>query len=258
MATPDAIYLYIPADSAADVQALAQAIATRWQFTLCHTPPHGMGLTLVDDHLQLMDFADPKVSGVEVDFASGASLYRQQHGGGFKEPIAKAIGVKGNYAPRVIDATPGLGRDAFVLLSLGCEVHLIERSPVVAALLEDGIRRLLAQVPELAARLHLHYGNSIDVMQYWSGEPIDAIYLDPMFPHRKKSAAVKKEMRLFQQLLGADPDADGLLAPALALACQRVVVKRPNSAPVLADKKPSMAISSKKHRFDVYITRRET
>ena len=61
-------------------------------------------------------------------------------------------------------------------------------------------------------------------------------------------------MRLFQQLLGPDGDADDLLLPALHLAKKRVVVKRPDYAPFLADKAPSMQIKSKKHRFDVYLT----
>ncbi len=182
-----------------------------------------------------------------------ASIYRKQHGGGRKEPIVKAVGLKGNEQWHVVDATPGLGRDAFVLVSVGCHVTMIERSPIVAALLEDGIRRLQIDYPDLASRMTLQHGNSAEVMQYFDGEDVNAIYLDPMFPHKKKSALVKKEMRLFQQLLGHDPDADALLPPALKLATHRVVVKRPNSADVLAGHKPSMAIESKKHRFDVYL-----
>ena len=216
-------------------------------------PSEGLYLQVYQDVLGLADASEKKVLPVEVDFASPASLYRKQHGGGRKEPIVKAIGLKGNDAWHVVDATPGLGRDAFVLVSVGCSVTMIERSPVVAALLEDGIRRLALTFPDLANRMSLQHGNSAEVMQYFKGESVDAIYLDPMFPHKKKSALVKKEMRLFQQLLGHDPDADALLPPALMLAMHRVVVKRPNSADVLAGEKPSMAIESKKHRFDVYL-----
>ncbi|GAM77379.1 SAM-dependent methyltransferase [Vibrio ishigakensis] len=84
----------------------------------------------------------------------------------------------------------------------------------------------------------------------------DVVYLDPMYPHpenKKKSALVKKEMRVFQHLVGADLDADGLLTPALELATKRVVVKRPDYANWLDEKKPSMAIETKKNRFDVYV-----
>lgn len=235
---------------------LAHAICDKWGFTAADQPPsEGFYLCVHNQVLALADASEPKTLPVDVDFASPASLYRKQHGGGKKESIVKAIGVKGQDSWHVLDATPGLGRDAFVLVSQGCSVTMVERSPVVAALLDDGIRRLAISFPELAERMSLQHGNSAEVMQYWDGGEVNAIYLDPMFPHKKKSALVKKEMRLFQQLLGHDPDADALLSPALALATHRVVVKRPNSAPVLAEKKPSMAITSKKHRFDVYLSK---
>ena len=236
--------------------SLAVTVSEAWGFDYsegANRPETGFYLEIDGGVLGLRDAGEKKTLPVTVDFASPASLYRKQHGGGRKEPIVKAIGLKGNESWHVIDATPGLGRDAFVLVSVGCKVSMIERSPVVAALLEDGIRRLSLSFPELAQRMSLHHGNSAEVMQYWGEENVDAIYLDPMFPHKKKSALVKKEMRLFQQLLGHDPDADALLSPARELATSRVVVKRPNSAEVLAGQKPSMAIESKKHRFDVYL-----
>lgn len=236
----------------ADTQR-AHIIAEKWAFPLIDEVQDALYLQVVDDVLGLNDGTEKKVLPVTVDFASPASMYRKSHGGGKSEAIVKAIGQKNADTWHVIDATPGLGRDAFVLVSVGCNVTLVERSPVVAALLEDGLRRLSLQYPDLAQRMTLQHGNSYDVMQYWKGNEVDAVYLDPMFPHRKKSALVKKEMRLFQQLLGHDPDADSLLEPALQLAQARVVVKRPNSAGVLADMKPTMAIESKKHRFDVYL-----
>ena len=248
--------LIICDDANRDDAALVSAISEKWGFPVVSSsekPSEGLYLQVQNGVLGLADAGEKKVNPVEVDFASPASLYRKQHGGGRKEPIVKAIGLKGNEAWHVVDATPGLGRDAFVLVSVGCKVTMIERSPVVAALLEDGIRRLALSFPELAAKMSLQHGNSAEVMQYFTGENVNAIYLDPMFPHKKKSALVKKEMRLFQQLLGHDADADALLPPALKLATHRVVVKRPNSADVLAGEKPSMAIESKKHRFDVYL-----
>lgn len=212
-----------------------------------------LALIIADDALQLMDITDPKSTGVKVDFLSGQSQYRRNHGGGSKEPIAKAIGIKGKLAITVLDATPGLGRDAFVLAALGASVIMIERSPVAYLLLSDGIRRLALAEPDLARQFVLYHANSCDYMQQLAPGSVDAVYLDPMFPHRKKSALVKKEMRLFQVMLGPDEDADLLLPAAQHAAAKRVVVKRPNSAPLLAGAKPSMAITSKKHRFDVYI-----
>ena len=252
----NSVPLVIAQHSTQDDTSLLNSIGNKWGFpVVSHSekPAEGFYLQIQNGVLGLADASEKKVLPVEVDFASPASLYRKQHGGGRKEPIVKAIGLKGNEGWHVVDATPGLGRDAFVLVSVGCKVTMIERSPIVAALLEDGIRRLALSFPELAAKMSLQHGNSAEVMQYFTGENVNAIYLDPMFPHKKKSALVKKEMRLFQQLLGHDPDADALLPPALKLATHGVVVKRPNSADVLAGEKPSMAIESKKHRFDVYL-----
>jgi 16S rRNA (guanine1516-N2)-methyltransferase len=104
----------------------------------------------------------------------------------------------------------------------------------------------------MSERMTMAFGSSHSLLPETQSE-IDVVYLDPMFPHREKSAAVKKEMRVFQSLVGSDLDADALLAPAVALASKRVVVKRPDYAPFLADKTPSMQIKTKKNRFDVYV-----
>ena len=230
-------------------------LAARWDLAVVSEVPDGLYLTMSEGVLGLRDGNDEAQRlPVTVDFLSAQIQYRKSFGGGRGEPIVKAIGMKGSTDYQVIDATPGLGRDAFVLASAGCRVTLIERSAVVAALLDDGLRRLSETDPSLASRFRLMHGNSTEVMQYWDDHEVDAVYLDPMFPHRKKSALVKKEMRLFQHLLGDDPDADALLAPARKLARKRVVVKRPNAAQPLAQSKPTMAITSKKHRFDVYVS----
>lgn len=237
----------------------ASVLANRYGFEIAspfQLPPSALYLALEAGTLSLLDTSRPKEGGVSVDFASDALDYRIKHGGGRQEFIARAAGIKGQETPTVLDATGGLGRDAFILASLGCEVTLIERSPVVAALLENGLARaaLNNELSKwLPQRLTLQHANSIELMQNWERNAPEVIYLDPMFPHRKKSAAVKKEMRVFQQLLGADPDSSALLAPAIALAAKRVVVKRPASAPCLAERKPQASVSSKKHRFDIYL-----
>lgn len=203
--------------------------------------------------LELLKLDEPKLGGVKVDFVEGAMAHRRKFGGGRGQDIAKAIGLKHGFTPHVLDATAGLGRDAFVLASLSCQVTLMERMPVVAALLDDGLERakLNSDVGEIAQRMQLVHASSIENMTL--AEQVDVVYLDPMYPHREKSAAVKKEMRVFQSLVGEDLDADALLAPALALAKYRVVVKRPSYAPPLNNKKPSTSIKMKKNRFDVYV-----
>jgi 16S rRNA (guanine1516-N2)-methyltransferase len=205
--------------------------------------------------LELIKLDEPKLSGINVDFVDGAVAHRRKFGGGRGQDIAKAVGLKHGFTPHVLDATAGLGRDAFVLASLGCQVTLMERMPVVAALLDDGLERakLNAEVSKIAQRMRLVHGSSIEDMTL--ADQVDVVYLDPMYPHRDKSAAVKKEMRVFQSLVGEDLDADALLSPALALAKYRVVVKRPSYAPPLNNQVPTTSIKMKKNRFDVYVNK---
>lgn len=197
----------------------------------------------------------PQAPGpIRVDFLSGAVAHRRQFGGGSGQMIARAVGVQPGVRPTVLDATAGLGRDAFVLAQLGCTMTLIERQPIIAALLEDGLARALAD-PESAAiigRMRLLCADAIALMQGWEDSPPQVIYLDPMFPHRDKSALVKKEMRLFRPLAGDDDDAPALLEAALALASHRVVVKRPRKAPAIAGTPPGYALEGKSSRFDIY------
>ncbi len=209
-------------------------------------------------HLELIKSDEPKLGAIFVDFAGGAVAHRRKFGGGKGQAIAKAVGMNKGVTPSVIDATAGLGRDAFVLASLGCHVQMIERNPVVAALLEDGLQRAMID-PEIGVwvreRMSLIHASSIEQLAVTNLHRPDVIYLDPMYPHpeKKRRAQIKKEMRVFQSLVGSDSDADDLLTPALALATKRVVVKRPDYAEYLNDHQPSMSIATKKNRFDVYV-----
>ncbi|WP_416240414.1 class I SAM-dependent methyltransferase [Oceanimonas baumannii] len=210
-------------------------------------------LIFTEGRLELHKLDEPKLGGVYVDFVAGAAAHRRKFGGGRGQTIAKAVGLKHGHNPSVVDGTAGLGRDAFVLASLGCIVTLCERHPVVHALLKDGLRRAAADAeigPWVRERLQLlPFGHTLgDIAR----QP-DVVYLDPMFPHKKKTALVKKEMRVFHSLVGADEDADALLAPALELARARVVVKRPDYAGFLDEEPPSAQITSKNNRFDLYV-----
>ena len=227
-------------------------LAARWQ--LVHDPENPMALALTPAHLELRKRDEPKLGGIYVDFVEGAMAHRRKFGGGRGEAVAKAVGVKGSYLPDVVDATAGLGRDAFVLASVGCRVRMLERNPVVAALLDDGLRRGYEDAeigPWLRERLTLIHASSLTALTDITPRP-QVVYLDPMFPHKQKSALVKKEMRVFQSLVGPDEDADGLLEPARQLATKRVVVKRPDYAPPLADVATLNAVVTKGHRFDIY------
>lgn len=241
---------------------LAKKIAKKWQLSYIgdiasvHKHPEFAFLLQVNiQQLELIKLNEPKLGSIKVDFVEGTVAHRRKFGGGRGQDIAKAIGLKHGFMPHVLDATAGLGRDAFVLAGLGCKLTLMERMPVVAALLDDGLERakLNAEVSEIAQRMRLVHGSSIEDMTV--DDQVDVVYLDPMYPHRDKSAAVKKEMRVFQSLVGEDLDADELLSPALALAKYRVIVKRPSYAPPLNNKTPTTSIKMKKNRFDVYVNK---
>ena len=209
------------------------------------------------DYQWELRFPAEKLSPVFVDFNNQQLVYRLKFGGGHKQAIARALGLKKGQSPLVIDATAGTGRDGFILWSLGCHVHMLERNPIIHALLEDGLRRLkLSENWDITGNqsLQLTHSDSREWLKS-STQTIDIIYLDPMYPHRSKSALVKKEMRILRQLVGDDADVNELVESALKIAKQRVVVKRPKFAEPIGSIKPSHCIESKNTRFDIYLTR---
>ena len=229
---------------------------------------------------------------VRADFA--ALLPRVRQGRLSQELLVRAARVRGVAAPRALDATAGLGEDAFLLAAAGFEVELYERDATIAALLRDGLARAAAsedpQLVAIVSRMHLHEEDSMAALRALAatagdgpaadaglagsglggsglaggsggapgvpeaGAPVpDVIYLDPMFPARRKSAAVKKKLQLLQQLErpATDEEAGELLRAALAAGPRKVVVKRPAKGPDLAGVKPSYRVAGKAVRFDV-------
>lgn len=211
-----------------------------------------------EGHLQLKDLKQPKVSPISVDFVRGKANHRRRFGGGQGQMIAKAVGVSGRFHPHVVDVTAGLGGDAYVLASLGCRLTLLERNPIVAALLADGLRRAKNcddnEIRATAMSMDLVRGDAVNLFSAEGGTELlpEVIYVDPMFPERKKSAAVKKEMRIFHQLVGDDCDQEQLLEKAIARAQYRVVVKRPKIAESIGGLQPSYQLSGKSSRYDIY------
>jgi 16S rRNA (guanine1516-N2)-methyltransferase len=207
-------------------------------------PDFDLLLVWTGKRLELRDNRDACIGPVFADFSARAlrpSLTRRQ-------PLARAIGRK---ARTVADATAGLARDAFLLTGLGYEVTAIERSAVVAAVVEDGLLR----APAAQSRLRVVCGEAASLLPRLDPAP-DVVYLDPMFPpKRKKSAAVRKELRMLRTLVGEDSDATELLAVSLRCARQRVVVKRPDDAAPLAPH-PALSYTGRLVRYDVYLPTR--
>lgn len=244
--------VFLLCETGADPGALS-ILAERWQ--LLSDEQALMALVLTPERLELRKRDEPKLGAIYVDFIAGPMAHRRRFGGGRGEAVAKAVGIKGSYLPSVVDATAGLGRDAFVLASLGCHVRLLERNPVVAALLDNGLQRGYQDAEIgiwLRERMTLLHASSLTALADLDPRP-EVVYLDPMYPHKQKSALVKKEMRVFQSLVGSDDDADGLLEPARRLATKRIVVKRPDYAPPLAGVQPHATTPTKNHRFDIYL-----
>ncbi len=212
-------------------------------------------LLVTPDYLGLKDKHHPKP--FYIDFLSGKLRYRANLAGLRKESLAKAIGLSPRDDPVIVDATAGLGRDSFILATLGFHVILLERSLIVYTLLKDALTR--AQQHSLLVpvinRMNLIHADALTWLSATHLHP-DVIYLDPMFPKRKKSASVKKEMVILQDLLGNDEDSATLFNLALACTKQRVVVKRPRLAATITDNTPNYSIVGKNSRFDVYLVQK--
>ena len=189
-----------------------------------------------------------------VDFVGGAVGHRFRSGEGRKQDLPKAVGFSSGTIPDVVDATAGLGRDAFLLASLGASVTLIERSETMHALLLEGLERARAEGgrhAETVSRMTLVHGDSCVLLPQMKPQ---VILIDPMHPPRDKTALVKKEMRLIRDIVGTDADSVQLMQVALEAAQNRVVLKWPLRAePMAGVRKPSHQILGKSTRYDVFV-----
>lgn len=170
-----------------------------------------------------------------------------------RELLVKAARIKGfEGTPSIVDCTAGLGEDSLLLAAVGFEVTLFERDEVIAALLQDALRRAAEDegLSPIVARMHLRQGDSIAGLGQLSYKP-DVVFLDPMFPEKRKNAATKKKFQLLHHLEQPCQEEDALLNAALAAATRKVVVKRPAKGAFLAGVKPSYSIQGKAVRYDV-------
>jgi 16S rRNA (guanine1516-N2)-methyltransferase len=193
---------------------------------------------------------------IKVDFLKNTRVHPRLLSTTIKDPLPKAVGVKPGVRPHIIDGTAGLGMDAMQLAWIGCHVTLIERSPVIHALLKDGLQRA-RQNRELCKvidkNIQLFTGDSTEIIATLSSSP-HTILLDPMYPSGSKHARNRKEMRILRDIVGDDEDIERLFEAALQFASNRVVVKRPKLAPLISRKPlPSHQITMKSGRFDVYL-----
>ena len=193
-----------------------------------------------------------KMKELRVDFTTSAWSRRLKKVR--KEQLIQAMGRNDPEKTTVIDATAGLGRDSFLLAAAGFTLKSFERNSILAALLFDGLKRTAGYADTRAGiRIILHCADARKYLQT-KKSVADIIYLDPMFPPRKNSTKVKKELQIIQQIVGNDANYEELFSLALQNADKRVVVKRPKRGPWITSMHPSYSVQGKTIRFDIYLT----
>jgi 16S rRNA (guanine1516-N2)-methyltransferase len=210
-------------------------------------------LAATEAGLELRLAGSPRRRPLRVDWSGPLADEIGRPGAARDIPLARALG-RAPAGGTVVDATAGLGRDAFRLACLGFSVLAVERSPILAALLTDGLARAMADqelAPRIVRRLTLRSADARTVL----AEPPapDIVLIDPMYPAVGRSALPRGEMQLLRRLLGTDEDAAGLLAAARRVARDRVVVKRHARDPALSADAPTRRVIGRSTRFDVYL-----
>ncbi|HJA93113.1 MAG TPA: class I SAM-dependent methyltransferase [Candidatus Eisenbergiella merdipullorum] len=171
------------------------------------------------------------------------------------ELLVRAARVKGAQGPLIaVDATAGLGEDAFLLAAAGFQVRLYERNPVIASLLQDALRRGMENpaLEPILCRMHFQRGDSIEELPRLDLAP-DIVILDPMFPERKKSGLIRKKFQMLHQLESPCSEEKELLEAALSCHPGRIVIKRPLKGPCLAGRKPSYSLKGRAIRYDCIV-----
>ena len=186
------------------------------------------------------------------DFAE-TMMHRVTNGRLQHEMLVKAASSE-KEGRKAIDATAGRGEDAFLLAAQGYEVTLYEQNPVVAALLKDAIRRAKKNqiLKDIAGRMKVVEADSVESMSKLL-DPVDVIYLDPMFPARQKSSLINKKLQLIQKLEPPCSEETDLFDAALKVGPSRIIVKRPLKSEYLAGREPSYTLKGKAIRYDCYV-----
>lgn len=246
----------------------AKAAALAYELQLPFVSPgvcdYPLILLVTEERLEIREIDNKRSRPFFIDFLQGKIGFRTKHASRRNELLAKAIGLKFDKPLNVLDCTAGLGRDAWILAGLGCCVTMLERSKIIAALLNDGLKRAFRGLNnnELVNKIDLRICDAKNYLMDLKHDDSnneefrqDVIYLDPMFPLQEKTALAKKEMRLLREIVGQDDDADELLELALNCRPKRLVIKRPVFAHELKNPKPNLILRGCSSRFDVYCPR---
>jgi len=211
-------------------------------------------LNVTEEHIELISKKEKNFLPIYVDFLEDKFLRRTFKKDLSEELLAKAVGIKKNNKLQVWDLTAGWGCDAFLLVMMGCDVKMVERSAPMVILLQDGLERFFQYQRDISSsQFSLVYADSLDFLNKTDEKP-DVICLDPMYPSTRKSALVKKEMQILKELLEPQEDITPLFLAAMKKAKKRVVIKRGLHSPFVGNKRPDFQFLGKSIRFDVFRT----
>lgn len=179
-------------------------------------------------------------------------LHRVTNGRLQHEMLAKAVKTDQENL-KAIDATAGMGEDSLLLAACGYQVTLYEQNPVIAILLKDALRRAKKNtvLKDIVSRMQLVEGDSIEHLNKRL-DPVDVIYLDPMFPGRQKSGLINKKLQLIQKLEPPCSEETALFDAAMAAQPSKIIIKRPLKSPYLDERVPSYSLKGKAIRYDCY------
>lgn len=209
-------------------------------------------------------YSETKLPRLQISLSGLVLLDKQQHPFDIDWNVAeskeRAKGSRGadplvklclaSQAATVLDLTAGWGRDALVMAHAGARVLMLEQHPYMAILLKQAHEKLIDKV--VCQRTSVIWIEAKEYLRSLHSSMLpDIIYFDPMHPTRQKTALVKKNLQLLQELVAPNHDVIECIQLAVASCKKRVIVKWPQKVkPLLA---PNYSVSGKTIRFDVYL-----
>ena len=164
--------------------------------------------------------------------------------------LARACGVTAKRKPRILDAMAGLGVDGMTLAALGCQVVMIERHTALWAMLESYVQVTARKDTSGPEVIHADAWAWLQARSC-DDDGFDVIYLDPMFPARRKGALPGKVLQFLAELAPVDGrDLRDWIELAVQHARSRVVLKRRLRDP--AADVPDWQVKGRSVRYDVY------
>jgi len=193
------------------------------------------------------------IAGGQVLKGDFSRLLPRVTGGHLQHEVLLKVAGSGE-GKKAVDATAGLGEDSFILAAGGYSVEMFEHNPVTATLLADALIRGNndPKLRDITRRMTVKEGDSKELMMGLSYTP-DIMYLDPMFPEKKKSAETKKKLQVLHRIELPCADEVELLESAIKVKPGKIIIKRPPGCEYLAGIRPTYQVERKAVRFDCIV-----